>query len=533
MTNDPVELARAAERDGRWDEALEHYEAALSALPAEGSAGRAADVLRWIGTVHRERRELELAAETYTASLAIARAAHLPEHTAGALNCLGVIEQHQGRLDAAGQLFREALGVEGLAGTRFPAMYRQNLAVLATIRGDTAQALEEYRAALETFREVGDELAAAWTLNNMGMVHVDLRAWDAAERCFQEAYDFAERAEDAQARGLVSLNRGELFLRKGDHARAREHCDEAFEIFTRLHSNYSLAEAHKLYGMLYRDTAKSGLAEIHFTAAVELAQTIGDPLLEAETLAEWALLQWEEAQRHEALHSLNRARAIFTELGAKRDILDLERRLGQIESTYLMLVKAWGESIESKDRYTAGHCERVANFACALATESGITGHELIWFRMGAFLHDVGKIEVPAEVLNKPGALTDEERHHMEMHTVAGDRIIAELDFPGEIRQIVRSHHERWDGEGYPDGLRGEEIPLIARILCVADVYDALTTTRSYRPALSHDQAMEIMESENGTRFDPELFARFRRLIGRMAVPGEVLPASAHASALS
>jgi putative nucleotidyltransferase with HDIG domain len=533
MLNDPVELARAAERGGRWDEALEHYEAALSALPEDGGPERAADILRWIGSVHRERRDLAQAEELYTASLALARAAELPVPTAGALNCLGVIEQYQGHLDAAERLFREALAVEGLEGTRYPAAYRQNLAVLATIRGDTVQALEEYGSALRAFRAAGDDLGAASTLSNMGMGHVDLRAWDDAAACYDEAYRLAERIDDSMTVGLVCLNRAELHLRKGEFAQAREQCDEAFEIFNRLSSGYMVADAHKLYGMLYRDTAKSGLAGIHFSAAVELARSNGDPLLEAETLAEWALLQWEEAQRNEALHSLNRARRIFSELGAKRDILDLERRLGQIENTYLMLVKAWGESIESKDRYTAGHCERVANFACALASESGITGHELTWFRMGAFLHDVGKIEVPAEVLNKPGMLTDEERHQMEMHTVEGDRIIAELDFPGEIRQIVRSHHERWDGLGYPDGLKGEEIPLIARILCVADVYDALTTTRSYRPALSHEQAIAIMDEENGTRFDPELYGRFRKLIVGLSDPGEMLPDSAHAGSLS
>src|SRR5690606_25841802 len=105
----------------------------------------------------------------------------------------------------------------------------------------------------------------------------------------------------------------------------------------------------------------------------------------------------------------------------------------------------------------------------------------------------VGKIEVPAEILNKPGKLTSEEWREMQAHTTAGDRIVAELEFPWDIGPIVRSHHERWDGSGYPDGISGDAIPLTARILCIADVYDALTTTRSYRPALSREEALEIM----------------------------------------
>jgi HD-GYP domain-containing protein (c-di-GMP phosphodiesterase class II) len=137
----------------------------------------------------------------------------------------------------------------------------------------------------------------------------------------------------------------------------------------------------------------------------------------------------------------------------------------------------------------------------------------LTWFRMGAFLHDVGKIEVPIEVLNKPGKLDAEEWSQMQHHTVAGDEIISGLDFPFDIRPIVRSHHEQWAGTGYPDRLSGDQIPLHARILCLADVYDALTSTRSYRPACSREEAIGIMERDAGRIFDPHLFPIFRRLV--------------------
>src|SRR6185369_14976842 len=115
---------------------------------------------------------------------------------------------------------------------------------------------------------------------------------------------------------------------------------------------------------------------------------------------------------------------------------------------------------------TQGHCERVADLAGALAAKAGLDETSLFWFRIGALLHDVGKLIVPAEVLNKPGMLTD-------------------VQFPWDVAPMVRSHHERWDGGGYPDGLAAESIPLSARILCIADVYDALTTERSYKRAFS------------------------------------------------
>jgi HD-GYP domain-containing protein (c-di-GMP phosphodiesterase class II) len=132
---------------------------------------------------------------------------------------------------------------------------------------------------------------------------------------------------------------------------------------------------------------------------------------------------------------------------------------------------------------------------------------------MGAFLHDVGKTKVDVGILNKPGKLDAREWEEMRAHTVAGDEIVAELGFPYDIRAIVRSHHERWDGTGYPDRLAGEQIPLNARILCVADVYDALTTSRSYRAELPVEEARSIMVELSGAAFDPSLLDVFLRIL--------------------
>jgi putative nucleotidyltransferase with HDIG domain len=179
---------------------------------------------------------------------------------------------------------------------------------------------------------------------------------------------------------------------------------------------------------------------------------------------------------------------------------------------FLDIVAQWGQSIESADRYTRGHCERVANYACALAREVGVEREVLLWFRMGALLHDVGKIVVPPEILNKPGRLTPDERAVIERHPDAGVELIGDIEFPWDIRPMVRHHHEAWDGSGYPAGLAGEAIPLAARILCVADVYDALASDRPYRPAFPHQRTLEIMAAEAGTRLYPALFDLFRTL---------------------
>ena len=129
--------------------------------------------------------------------------------------------------------------------------------------------------------------------------------------------------------------------------------------------------------------------------------------------------------------------------------------MARLEGDFLDVVRKWGESIESKDVHTQGHCERVADLAGALAAKAGLDETSLFWFRIGALLHDVGKLIVPAEVLNKPGKLTDEEWALIRQHPAAGEQMLADVQFPWDVAPMVRSHHERWDGKGYPDGLAG------------------------------------------------------------------------------
>ena len=506
--------ARAAERAGDWDAALTHYESAFASLTVGGTAADAADLFRWIGTVHRVRGDGERAEEAYEASLAIAECARLPFQIASALNCLGILVQFQGKPDLAEAHYTEARRYAVDAGDdRIVAMIDQNLGTLASIRGDMELAISSYESALQRFRNLDDVSSVISSLNNLGMAYRELEDWVAAERCFDEAFELGNELRDAVLIGNIELNRAELGLRREQFDEARESCDRAFEVFTRVECLGGQGEAYKVYGALFSRTNKPSLADAHFARATELAARSGDRLLEAEVLAAVAQHHLERERNPDALRCLNDAYRLFSELGARAALLDLDRRLDGLEETYLRVVSAWAASIDAKDPYTAGHCSRVADYACRLAQDVGFSGRELTWFRMGGFLHDVGKTEVPLEILNKPGKLTDEEWVAMKNHTVAGAEIVEKLNFPWEILPIVRNHHERWNGTGYPDGLAGEDIPLTARILCVADVYDALTTARSYRPALSRDEALQIMERDAGIGLDPDLFARFREII--------------------
>ncbi len=171
---------------------------------------------------------------------------------------------------------------------------------------------------------------------------------------------------------------------------------------------------------------------------------------------------------------------------------------------------ALAQSVEHRDKYTGMHCQRLTTYSLALGQALGLPRQEQLALYRGSYLHDIGKIGIPDGILFKRGLLTDEEWQTMRLHTIRGEEICKPMKTLAPVLPIIRSHHERWDGSGYPDGLGGEEIPLLARILQVADIYDALITARPYKPAFSHQHAIEIMieEARRGWR-DPELVPLF------------------------
>jgi HD-GYP domain-containing protein (c-di-GMP phosphodiesterase class II) len=178
--------------------------------------------------------------------------------------------------------------------------------------------------------------------------------------------------------------------------------------------------------------------------------------------------------------------------------------------TVMLLV----DVVEFDDDYTAEHSRSVVELARGVAQEIGMDKYELQELEFAALLHDVGKIAIPKEILRKPAALTDSEFEVMKTHTIEGQFMLDRIGgLLGRVGEVVRSCHERWDGKGYPDGLRGEEIPLAARVVFVCDAYNAMTTTRPYRAALPHEQAISELVSNAGTQFDPEVVAAMLRVV--------------------
>ncbi len=196
-----------------------------------------------------------------------------------------------------------------------------------------------------------------------------------------------------------------------------------------------------------------------------------------------------------------------------RSLLRLKAFTDELERAEAVLF-ALARSIEGKDPYTQGHCERLADYSARLGEHMGLPAEEIKALRRAGIVHDIGKVAVPDAILLKPTRLTRSEQIIVRLHPVVGERICASLKSFQLVLPIIRHHHEKWDGSGYPDGLKGEQIPLTARVLQIVDVYDALSTQRPYKPALSTAEALSVMENEvKKGWWDSKVWAAFKDLV--------------------
>ena len=511
-----VERAQSSERSGQRQLARQHYESALYLL-GDGDGKIASSILRRVARTYVDDGQFDVAVDCLSAALAVSEALGETLGVAHAYNSMAGCHLLRGNLDDAVELYVKAQRFAAACGEeRLTAMISQNFGIIASMRGDLGAALDHYASSLVTYQTAGLREYVGPLLNNMGLVYTQLERFDEAQAAYDESVAQCQASGDVPNRLLALINSTDLWLARGDIDRAAALCDTVMSEATRSTDHRALGETYKYMGIIARDRGELERAETHFSAAYQHATRREDLLLAAETARERAELSELMGKNRETLQSLSLSHRLFTQLRSQRNLADLRRRVGRLETRFTDIVTNWAHNIESKDAYTLGLCERVADYACALARDVGLDEMTLFWFRIGALLHDVGKIVVPSEILNKPGPLSAEERLVMERHAAAGGDLLSDIEFPWDIIPLVRGHHERWDGRGYPDHLAGEGISLSARIVCVADVFDALTTDRPYRRAFTLDEALTMMAKDQGTMFDPDLFPRFERVVRAM-----------------
>lgn len=502
--------------------ARDYYERALQELDQDAPAAAVGALLLRIARDHAATGGVTAAGDCLEAVLALPDFGEMDAVRAEAYELRGRLACEAGQLDEAAEDF--AAMQEHARRASQPtlvALGDEHLASLALVRGQAPEGAERLEQAAAAYDNAGDGAGAVRALQQLVSLHVDLRHWNAAEQALATAVARAQSISDHRVLALLEMTRSQMAVDRGNVERARVSTDRALDLARRADDPALLARAVAMAGTVAREFGDLERAARAFDDAQRHAEVLDDTLLLGEIACERAELLARRGDHRATLQSLNRAYRALARLQAKPGTAELSRRLRRLEQSFLDVARRWGQRIESQDHDTTGHVERVADLTCEIARRMGTEPVSLFWYRVGAYLHDLGKLAVPANVLNKQGRLTPDEWALVKRHPAAGADLLAQADFPWEVRPIVESHHECWDGSGYPHGLAGEEIPLAARIFCVADVYDALVSRRPFKQVLSRDEAVEAMRKDIGRQFDPAVFRVFEDVVREgIAIPG-------------
>src|SRR5438445_288543 len=368
---DLLHEARERERAGCMPEAIEGYESAIAAAERSGDRTVLAEALRRLAVLRQHRDEAARARELCRRSYEVARQIGNDILAAEALNTIGGLDLATGSMEDARTAFLQALELGG-TNPQLRARVEQNLGILANIQGDLEEAITRYARSLEAYRGSRDAQGCAIAYHNLGMVSADRELFDEADRYFRESRAIAERAGDAHLQALCLVNQAEVDAARQRFENARQNAEAALALFDQLGARGAKANAYRVIGVVYRETGRLALAESRLRSAIELAAGAGSVLNEAEASRELALLYQGMGRNQDALRLLNTAYRLFQRLDARVDLVHVGGKVAELEGTYLALVRAWGQSIESSDSYTFGHCERVAQHAVAMARALGL-----------------------------------------------------------------------------------------------------------------------------------------------------------------
>lgn len=519
-----------------------HLAGQLRDLPTQ------AEALNLLSGIQHSLGETEAARHSLESALSLRRGLRDQRGQADCLSNLGVLSLHQG--DYASAL--EHLFAAHVLHQQFPAvMDRQgegrcliNIGVVYDELSDHGSALRYYQEALVIARETGDRPSQVLCLLNSGEAHRDLgeapQASDALRAAlllsrelgyrtgevnalhglgsvalwqgqhadalawFQEASRLGFHLGDRDSDINVLLGLGESLLHQGETAEAIQALKGALDLAHLAERKRAIAQAHQMLSQAHAAQGHFEQALIHHQAFHKADKEIFNTDQDKQIRSLTSQFELERAQHQTEMYRVRNELAEQAMIEAQGQV---QERTRELERAQIEIVTRLAVAAEYRDDTTGEHTWRVGHYAAAIAVRLGLPSDQVTLIRDAARLHDVGKIGIPDAILLKPGKLTEEEYEQIKGHTLIGGRILSggQSELLRLAEHIALAHHERWDGSGYPYQLSGQDIPLAARIVAVADVFDALTHNRSYKRTWTVAEAMEELERQSGQHFDPEV----------------------------
>lgn len=528
MSSTILDNARAALHSQRLDEALHLVEQARVAAVTAGAGATLDDALLLKCSVFIAKRELNEARDT--ARVLMARATEDQSDRTMALahlaraHCLYAVDQI-GEMEEAARASRRAAERHG--GAFILARTDNLLAIAASIRGDTSTALLRYGSALANFTEIADAYNVAGVRTNIAWLQIQSGEAISAIEHYEMAIEYMRRTGASLSLPLAGY--AEALAMVGRAVEALAVADEAIAVAAPKDGR-TMATAYFAQGCAVLASGDRQGALQSLSVALALAEgDVPDHDLGARMAAYLAEIHLDAEHYGDALAALERVERKFDLLGAGHLPGRVRERLDRVRNRVMERLREWIREGELRNRGMLEHAERVAAHAMALARHLSLSAEECRWCEVGALLHDVGYTLLPASAFPKAPIFGAAQREVMQLHTVFGEDQLRKAGFPVIVRVIVRGHHERWDGRGYPDRLRADEIPLLVRVVAIAERFEALRSARDgTRVRLSRAEAIERLKAEGGTAYDPVLVGHAIELLASQT-PGTAEDASREA----
>jgi putative nucleotidyltransferase with HDIG domain len=519
-----LEEAEILDQRGEWEDAEGLYRKILVGAEKWGDRSLHGHVLRKIGEIRRKQGDSVAALRLFHSSLKLFGDRTDKEELSHLYNNIGLVFFNRGKWRQVKRYFgRSLLIARRMGDKRLEGQIFNNLGILYHILGHNSKAVRCFEKAFHSYRFIHYDRGTAQTYNNLGMLARDRGDWDSARDNYEESLELANKLKEYNLIGITSLNLSLALIHLGEVEEAERYCNQAHGIFQRLDDKLGVAESYLHHGIIQRCRGKFSDAERFFKKSIRINRGIKNDLGLAESHRELALLYQDQRKGKQVLAHLGTAFRIFQELKAELYFEDINDKIRDLERIFLEITRKMGEEVESKDTYTYGHCRRVAHYSLLLADAINLSDGDKKAILVAAFLHDLGKVRIPKEILKKPKKLSPDEYLMIMKHPQWGVEILESIEFPWEIKPLILHHQERYDGTGYPDGLNGKKIPLCARIISIADFFDALSTDRPYRKAMAVDDTIHIMERESNKALDPELLDVFIPIIREHYQSGDSL----------